>query len=70
MHGRSVTCAPPHLVAGYAAGELPIPDPVPTHDLRADFGAVGDGITDDTASLLKAVKTLPPNSVLGIPPGM
>ena len=40
--------------AGYRSGDAPIPDVKAVTNVR-DFGAKGDGVTDDTAAILKAV---------------
>lgn len=49
-----------HHPAGYGAGEVPLPGPddLPIiANLKTDFGAVGDGVTDDTAAFLAALNT-------------
>jgi polygalacturonase len=51
------------------AGEAQIPDLTPTHDLKRDYGALGDGRTDDSDAFVKAINEMPANSVLFIPPG-
>jgi hypothetical protein len=48
--------------AGYRGGE-PIPTVPVTANVR-DFGAVGDGITDDTAAILKAIEETEQGAVL------
>jgi hypothetical protein len=53
--------------AGYHAGDAPIPD-VPVVANVRDFGAVGDGVTDDTAAFNRAVATKRPGAVL-VPAG-
>ncbi len=40
--------------AGYHHGDDPLPERAPTHDVT-DFGAVGDGVTDDTAAFVAAL---------------
>ena len=40
--------------AGYRAGEEPIPD-VPVRSNVKDFGAIGDGVTDDSQAFLDAI---------------
>lgn len=41
-------CLPACMREGYGAGERPIPDVPQAADLKIDFGAKGDGVTDDT----------------------
>lgn len=53
--------------AGYHDGEAPIPD-VPVVTTVADFGAVGDGVTDDTAAFLAAIAATQ-NGALLVPKG-
>ena len=43
--------------AGYRAGEVPIPE-VPNRVDVTDFGAVGDGITDDTEAFHRAIEAV------------
>lgn len=64
------TCTSAILLAcavGMAAAEptFPLP-PGLCHDLKADYGAVGDGVADDTAALTAAVSS---SEVVNIPPG-
>ena len=58
---------PDFSFAGYQRGERPIPDRKAEVSVR-DFGAVGDGKTDDTAAFLKAIAESP-GKVIGIPEG-
>lgn len=58
---------PDFSFAGYRRGEAPLPDPAVTHNLR-DFGAVGDGRTDDTAALQRAIAAVDRGVIL-IPAG-
>jgi hypothetical protein len=53
--------------AGYHDGELPIPD-LPVTATVTDFGAVGDGVTDDTAAFLAALAAAGEGAVL-VPKG-
>ena len=53
--------------AGYHSGEAPIPSP-PVKASVKDFGAVGDGKTDDTAAFKKAIEATE-NGALLIPAG-
>lgn len=62
-HGR----LPDFSYAGYRAGREPIPElPVATNVL--DFGAVGDGVTDDTAAFLAAIEATNDGALL-VPAG-
>ena len=45
----------PPLGPRYAKGEADPPWPPVTMDLKADFGAAGDGITDDSRALQTAL---------------
>ena len=54
--------------AGYQRGEKALPDLPPTHHVKEDFGAVGDGETDDTSAFLRAIAEID-SGVLFIPPG-
>lgn len=58
---------PDFSFAGYRRGEAPIPSPAVTHSIR-DFGAEGDGVTDDTAAFRRAVAEVPRGVIL-IPVG-
>lgn len=58
---------PDFSFAGYRRGEAPIPSPAVTHNIR-DFGAKGDGTTDDTAAFRRAVAEVPAGVIL-IPAG-
>ncbi len=53
--------------AGYRRGERPLPNPERTHNVR-DFGATGDGETDDSDAFLKALAEMPAG-VLWVPEG-
>jgi hypothetical protein len=53
--------------AGYHNGERPIPDIAVVANVK-DFGAVGDGTTDDTQSFLKAIDATDEGAIL-IPEG-
>jgi len=59
---------PDFSYAGYHAGEAEIPNAPARWDLKRDFGAKGDGRTDDSPSLLKAVRSIK-EGVLYIPKG-
>ena len=59
---------PDFSFAGYRRGEADIPSPPVTHDIREDFGAVGDGETDDSEAFLRAVEEVEEGVVL-IPEG-
>ena len=45
---------PDFSFAGYQRGEAPLPSPQASHNVR-DFGAKGDGQTDDSDAFLKAL---------------
>src|SRR5947208_284808 len=64
-HGR----LPDFSYAGYHAGESTIPEPSAKWDLKRDFHAAGDGHTDDSAALIKAVQSIN-RGVLFIPKGV
>lgn len=59
---------PDFSYAGYHAGEASIPAPPARYDVKRDFGAAGDGQTDDTKAFEKAVESVP-YGVLLIPAG-
>jgi hypothetical protein len=59
---------PDFSYAGYHAGEAPIPAAPARYNIKRDFGAVGDGQTDDTKAFEKAVESVP-SGVLLIPAG-
>jgi hypothetical protein len=54
-------------MAGYQQGNA-IPLPAVTHNLKTNFGAKGDGVTDDTAALNNALNTMS-RGVLLVPAG-
>ena len=56
------------LYAGYRAGEAGIPTPKAGWNLKRDFGAKGDGRTDDSQALLNAIRSIK-GGVLYIPKG-
>lgn len=58
---------PDFSFAGYHRGEDPIPTPPVTHNVR-DFGAVGDGKTDDSDAFLAALAAME-SGVLWVPEG-
>ena len=49
--------------AGYHGGDTPLPNPAPSSNVR-DYGARGDGATDDTASFQRALAEAPPGVIL------
>ena len=59
----TLSCLP-----GYAAGEKPIPD-VPVIANIKDYGAVGDGRTDDSAAFLAALRGARGAGAIYIPAG-
>jgi Pectate lyase superfamily protein len=60
---------PDFSYAGYHAGERRIPKPSARWNLKRDFKAKGDGRTDDSAALLKAIHSIK-SGVLFIPAGI
>ena len=58
---------PDFSYAGYHRGERPIPE-LPRKTNVRDFGAVGDGTTDDTKALQAAIDATPAGAVY-LPPG-
>lgn len=69
--GSSPQCSPCgpslHAPTGYMGNDAPIPNAPVTASIR-DFGAVGDGSTDDTDSVLLALYVMQ-SGVLYFPPG-
>src|SRR5678815_2653811 len=59
---------PDFSYSGYHAGEQQLPMRKATFDLKRDFHAAGDGKTDDSAALIKALNSLK-SGVLFIPKG-
>lgn len=53
--------------AGYQRGEQPLPDVPPGVSVK-DFGAVGDGVSDDTEAFVRALKTVE-SGAIEVPPG-
>ncbi len=53
---------------GYHAGEAQIPNAPVVADLKKDFGAVGDGVADDTQAFLNAIAKSPKGAIF-IPAG-
>ena len=51
-----VTDLPDFSFAGYHAGREALPDREPTIDVKEDFGAVGDGETDDSEAFQNALR--------------
>ena len=63
---------PDFSYAGYGAGEGPgIPDVPVVADLKRDFGAAGDGVTDDTEAFRQALvlNSSVAHGALYLPPG-
>ena len=54
--------------AGYRGSDAPIPD-FPVGVNVRDFGAVGDGVADDTAAFAKAVAACPESAAVFVPDG-
>ena len=54
--------------AGYCGSDAEIPD-FPVGVNVRDFGAVGDGTTDDAPAFAKAIAACPPNSAVFVPDG-
>lgn len=57
-----------HTPTGYAAGESDIPDVPETANVK-DYGALGDGVTDDSDAFVRAIQRMPVPGALYIPPG-
>lgn len=60
-----VCCLTQHIYIGYASGEAPLPNKPATSTVK-DFGALGDGVTDDTQAFIRAIRG---GGVIFIPPG-
>lgn len=58
---------PDFSLAGYHRGERPIPDVAVTSNVK-DFGAVGDGVADDTRAFEKAIEATDAGAIL-VPAG-
>jgi pectate lyase-like protein len=63
----STSRLPDFSFAGYRAGDAQIPN-VPVSASVKDYGAVGDGIADDTAAFIRALQEMPAGALL-IPAG-
>lgn len=55
--------------AGYMNGDVPIPNWPIGVNVVTDFGAVGDGVTDDTQAIKNAIAACPPNHAVYLPNG-
>jgi len=69
-HGEAYTPGgrlPDFSFAGYACGERPIPQVKTVANVR-DFGARGDGVTDDSAAFVAAIASVKKGAIL-VPPG-
>lgn len=58
---------PDFSFAGYHSGETPIPSPAVSANVK-DFGAVGDGVADDSDAFIKAIASVKSGAIL-IPAG-
>jgi hypothetical protein len=55
--------------AGYMYGDNNVPTLPAMADMKDTFGAVGDGVTDDTAAFDLALTTIEAEGTLYLPPG-
>lgn len=55
--------------AGYMYGDNDVPTLPAMADMKDTFGAVGDGVTDDTAAFDLALTTIEAEGTLYLPPG-
>jgi hypothetical protein len=55
--------------AGYAAGDAQLPSLTISADIKSEFGAVGDGVADDSSPFLDAIRYVRNRAVIYIPPG-
>jgi hypothetical protein len=62
------THIPDFIGAGYKSGMAPIPE-FPTGVNVTDFGAIGDGMSDNTEAFRQAIAACGPHKAVFIPPG-
>jgi hypothetical protein len=55
--------------AGYMYGDFRLPRMAPMANIKTVFGAVGNGVADDTAAFEAAISSMPPQSTLLVPRG-
>ena len=55
--------------AGYMGNDVRIPSNAPTDSVK-NYGAVGNGIVDDSAAFMAAIASQKPGSVLFVPAGI
>jgi hypothetical protein len=55
--------------AGYMYGDYRLPRLPPMANIKTVFGAVGNGVADDTAAFEAAISSMPPQSTLLVPRG-
>ena len=58
------------LGLGHYLFQLYFKEETKIYNIKTDFGAKGDGITDDTESIQEAIKKVPNGSTLKIPRGV